>query len=112
MVVMTRTIQFVLVALALAGGCKEEEEKDRAPVGMMGGDDSTVVPGDGDATETEGPSTTTGGGGGSGGTTGATGETGGGTAGGTAGDTAGAATTGAQDTDDGPSLTTDEPPPE
>ena len=113
---MTRAIPFVLVAVALAGGCKEVEEKDRAPVGMMGGDDSAVIPGADTANETEGPSTTTGGGGGSGGTTGGATDTGGGTAGGSAGDTVGdtaGSATGAQDTeDDGPSLTTDEPPPE
>ena len=108
---MPRPIRFVLATLALASGCEEEPEKDRAPVGMMAGDDSSIVPGAEDATETEGPSTSTG----SGGTTGATTDTGGDTAGGSGGsggDTVGGGTTGAEDTDDGPSLTTDEPPPE
>lgn len=105
---MTRPIPFLLATLALAGGCEEEPEKDRAPVGMMGGDDSSIVPGAEDATETEGASTTTEGDG-SGSTTGATGDTGAGTAG---GDTVGGGTTAAPDTDDGPGLTTDELPPE
>lgn len=100
---MTRPVPFLLVTLALAGGCEEEPEKDRAPIGMMGGDDSSIVPGAEDATETEGPSTTTEGEG-SGSTTGATGTAG--------GDTVGGGTTAAPDTDDGPALTTDELPPE
>jgi len=113
---MMRPIPFLLVAVALSAGCKEEEEKARPPINMSGvGDDSSVVP-VGDTTEgveTEGPSTT--GGGASGGTTGSGDATAGPQTAGpqTAGDTAGAETTGDHNTsDDGPSLTTDEPPPE
>ena len=108
---MVRATSIVLAAVAMAGGCKEPEEKDRAPVGMQGGDDSSLVPvGTTEALETEGDATTGGGGGTVTSTTGGPGTGAPGTAGDTVG--GGSTTEHGNTSDGGPGLTTDELPPD